>query len=156
MTLARWEPITNPMSLRQAMDRLFEDAWVRSDQMGAGARYAPMDLAEDQHGYIIKLAVPGIRPDDIEINVVGNVLTFKVEAKQDNVQEAKDRSYHVREIHSGGFERRIELPTAVEADSATTSYEHGILTLQLPKAAAARPRRIQIGTAQRELAETNA
>jgi len=154
MTLARWEPFANPMSLRQAMDHLFEDAWVRSIPQGAGAGYAPMDLAEDQQGYTVKLAVPGIKPDDLEITVVGNVLTFKVDARQE--QESEDSTYHVREIHSGGFERRIELPTAVEADSASTSYEYGIVTLHLPKAATARPRRIQISSPQfeRELAGT--
>jgi HSP20 family protein len=152
MTLSRWEQFANPMSLRQAMDRLFEDTWVRSFPGGPAGGYVPMDVAENQQEYLIRLAVPGIRPEDIDISVVGNVLTFKADGLQE--PEQQDHTYHVREIRRTGFERRIELPTAVEADHAETTYGYGVLTVHLPKAAAARPKRIQVGTPQKELAGT--
>lgn len=143
MVLARWDPFSEITSLRQAMDRLFEEAWVRPSRLfGLEGQYVPLDVAEGEHEYTIRAALPGIKPEEVDISVVGNVLTIRGEHKEE--QEEKQRTWHHREIRYGRFERSVTLPTEVQAERAEATFKDGILTLRLPKAEAARPKRIQV------------
>lgn len=147
MTLAQWDPFGELMTLRQAMDRLFEEAWVRPGRFLAAEGFSvPMDVAEDEHYITVKVALPGVRPEEVDVSVVGNVLTIRGEHKEE--QEQKQQTWHRRELRYGRFERSLTLPTEVQADQAETNFEYGILTLRLPKAEAARPKRIQIKSQQ--------
>ena len=150
MTLSRWDPFGEMTSLRQAMDRLLEDAWVRPSRFFQGeGQQVPLDVAEDEHNYTVKVALPGIKPDEVDINVVGNVLTIRGEHKEE--QEEEQQTWHRREIRYGRFERSVSLPTDVQADQADANFENGVLTLRLPKAEAAKPKRIQIKGSQQAI-----
>ena len=140
------EPFSGFLSLRNAMDRLFQDAFVRpSEVLGwsyDGQWHLPIDLYETEEDCVVKAAVPGVRPEDLNVSVQGNVLTIRGETRGEH-EESKG-SYHLRERRYGTFYRQVQLPVPVNADAAQARFENGILTLKLPKAEEARERRIQI------------
>lgn len=145
MALSRWEPFREMMSLREAMDRLFEESFVwPSRVMGAGGRTTfPLDVRERDDTYEIRAELPGVRPEDLDITVQGGMLTIRARTQQE--EERPGENWIVRERRAGVYERTITLPTSVEADQAQARFEHGVLHLTLPKAAEARPKRIPIG-----------
>jgi HSP20 family protein len=142
MALTTWSPLTGFVGLSTAMDRLMNDGMARSN--GALRRTSPRyDLYETEDGYTFRFAVPGIRPEAVEMTV--NQGTLSVKGSYPQAEEHADRTWHVRGLpQSGEFQYTFRLPTAVDADRADASFEHGILTLSLPKAEAAKPKRIEI------------
>jgi HSP20 family protein len=151
--LVRWDPLGEMWSLRQAMDRLFEDAWVRPWGMGTNGNRssdgAPVhalnvDLYETADNLVITAPVPGVRPEDIEITVQGDVLTIKGETHSQ--KDADEEHYHVQERRYGRFFRQVALPKSVKSDAAEARFENGELRLTLPKAEEAKERKIAITT----------
>ena len=144
--LTRWEPTSEFMTLRDAMDRLFDDAFTRpfSFFRNGGATWSslPIDMYQTNDDVVVKAVVPGIRPDEVEINVTGDVLTIRGEVQQE--QEPKERAWHLREHRFGSFERSVALPVSVVSDKATAEFENGILTITLPKAEEVKPKTITV------------
>lgn len=141
----RWQPLSEMVTLRDAMDRLLDDAFTRPLSMADGMRYrvAPsVDMFETENEVVIRAALPGMKADEVDINVTGDVLTLKGETSEQS--ESKDRSYHIREQRWGSFERSVALPTAIVADKARADFENGILTVTLPKADEVKPRSITV------------
>jgi HSP20 family protein len=138
------------MSLRQAMNNLFEDAWIRPGRVVSGdGMYAPLDIAENEQEITVKMSLPGVKPDDLDITVIGNVLTIKAESREET--EDKQQNWHRKEIRYGKVQRTVELPTQVESDRAEAAFENGVLTLRLPKAEAAKPKSIKVSPPQQTL-----
>lgn len=151
MVLARWDPFGDLMTLRQAMDRLFEDAWVLPSRIfRAWTGYFPVEVAEEEDRFTVKAVLPGIAPENLDVSVTGNLLTIRGEIKQPEAEQ--QATWHYREIPYGRFERTITLPAEVQVDQVEAVYEHGMLTLHLPKAEAAKPKRIQVAVRQPALA----
>lgn len=143
--LIRWEPAREMMTLREAMDRLFDDAFTRPLSMTNNVWSVPaVDMYQTDNEIVVKAALPGIKADEVQINVTGEVLTIKGETKQEN--ETKEKAYHIREQRWGTFERSLVLPTEVVADKAKADFENGILTITLPKAEEVKPKSISIKT----------
>ncbi|HKJ39225.1 MAG TPA: Hsp20/alpha crystallin family protein [Anaerolineales bacterium] len=144
--LIRWEPAREMMSLRDAMDRLFDDAFTRplSIRDGWSASVPAIDMYQTDDDVIVKAALPGIKSDEVQINVNGEMLTLKGEVKQD--QEMEEKAWHIREQRYGSFERSVALPTAVVADKAKADFENGILIITLPKAEEVKPKTITVKT----------
>jgi HSP20 family protein len=143
--LIRWEPAREMMTLRDAMDRLFDDAFTRPLRMYDGQMSIPaVDMYQTDDEVVVKAAVPGAKADDVQINVTGEVLIIKGEIGEK--QEVEEKAYHLREQRWGVFERTIALPTDVIADKAKAEFENGILTITLPKAEEVRPKTINIKT----------
>ncbi len=143
--LIRWEPAREMMTLREAMDRLFDDAFTRPLSLSGGNWSIPaVDMYQTDNEVVVKAALPGIKADEVQLNVTGEVLTIKGETKQEN--ETKEKAYHIREQRWGTFERSIVLPTEVVADKAKADFENGILTIALPKAEEVKPKTINIKT----------
>jgi HSP20 family protein len=145
--LIRWEPAREMMTLRDAMDRLFDDAFTRPLRMYDGGQMSmpAVDMYQTDNEIVVKAAVPGAKADDVQINVTGEVLTIKG-ALGEKEEEVKEKAYHLRERRWGMFERTIALPTDVLADKAKAEFENGILTITLPKAEEVRPKTISIKT----------
>jgi len=143
MAITTWNPAQEFVSLRDAMDRLFSESLVRPN--GAfGRSSAPYDLYETEDGLTFRSAVPGVRPEDVEITVNQGTLAVKGSYPQP-AEEQKGWVWHARGLpQTGEFHYSFRLPTAVDADRAQATFEHGVLTLALPKAEAAKPKRIQI------------
>ncbi len=146
--LARWDPYSDTMSLREAMDQLFQNALIgfgpwqgSSGQQRTNASF-PIDLTENDDNFVVKASLPGMDPNDLEVMVQDNVLTIQGEMKSE--EENKDERYHLRERRWGSFSRSIGLPSNVDAGKVQAEYENGVLCLTLPKTEEAKPRRIQI------------
>jgi HSP20 family protein len=136
------------MTLREAMDRLFDDAFTRpfSIMREVGSTWSsPMiDMYQTDNEVVVKAALPGIKADEVQINVTTDVLTIKGEMKHE--EEKKDKSWHIREHRWGAFERSVRLPTGVISDKAKADFDNGILTITLPKTEEVKPRTITVKT----------
>jgi HSP20 family protein len=150
MALDRWDPFREAVSLRDAMNVLFQDSFVRpgtAAASGGGLVALPLDVCETDQAFVVKASLPGVKPDDVQITVHGDTLTIRGESKAE--QEKKGEHWHLREQRYGTFQRSLTLATPVNSEKATADFEHGVLTLTLPKAESAKPRQIKIGgTAQ--------
>ncbi len=140
--LIRWEPMREMVTLREAMDRLFDDSFTRPFGLTDGWRGPAIDMYQTDDEVVVKAALPGMKADDVQINVTGDLLTIKGEMKEKN--ETKEKNYHVREQHWGAFERSLALPTAVVSDKAKAEFEDGVLTITLPKAEEVKPKMITV------------
>jgi HSP20 family protein len=144
--LIRWEPMREMMTLREAMDRLFDDAFTRPFGGNEGGWRGPgvpaVDMYQTDNEVVIKAAGPGMKAEDVHISVAGDVLNIKGELKQEDERDQKN--YHMREQRWGSFERSLRLPTAVLSDKARADFENGILTISLPRAEEVKPKRIAV------------
>ncbi|MBI1854607.1 MAG: Hsp20/alpha crystallin family protein [Chloroflexi bacterium] len=143
--LIRWEPMREMVTLREAMDRLFDDAFTHPLGLKDGWRGSgipAIDMYQTDNEVVVKAAVPGVKADEVQISVTGDMLTIKGEASQK--QETDEKSYHIREQRWGSFERSVVLPTNVVSDKAKAEFENGILTITLPKAEEVKPKMITV------------
>jgi HSP20 family protein len=145
--LTRWDPVSDIVSLREAMNRLFEDSFIRPRgwlTTTEGMGMLPLDVYESDDEVTVRASIPGVNPDDIDISVMGATLTIKGEKSED--REEKKGSYHLRERHYGAFQRSVNLPSQVNVDRAKAEFKDGVLILTLPKVEAAKPKSIKIKT----------
>jgi HSP20 family protein len=149
MALDRWDPFREAVSLRDAMNALFQDSFVRpSGTVPQGGVVAlPLDVTEDENEFVVKASLPGVKPEDVQITVHGETLTIQGQSKYE--EEKKDERWHIRERRAGSFQRSIALPVPVDSDKAQATFEHGVLTLTLPKSEQAKPRQIKVGGARK-------
>ena len=141
--LTRWAPMREMMTLREAMDRLFDDAFTRPINLRDGGWSSPaVDMYQTDDEVVVKAALPGFKADEVQINVTGDILTIRGETKHE--EENQDKAWHIREHRWGSFERSIGLPTAVVSDRADANFENGILTITFPKAEEVRPKTISV------------
>ena len=146
MTIVRRpSPLGELVSLRQAMDRLFEDSFVRSRPWGlngeAGAAL-PLDITSSTDALIVEAALPGVPPEDVEITVEDGTLTIRAETSSERKED--DGQTLISEIRRGSLSRAVALPSGLEPDKASATFEHGVLHLRIPKAEAVKPRQIRI------------
>jgi HSP20 family protein len=146
MAIERWDPFREAISLREAMNTLLQDSFVRPTGFPSqnGGMGLPLDVSETEDAFVVKASVPGVKPDDVQITVQGDTLTIRGQSKAE--EEKKGEQWHLRERRFGTFQRSVTLATPIDSDKAQAHYEHGVLTLTLPKAAAARPRQIKISS----------
>ena len=144
MIARRPSPFGELVSLRQAMDRLFEDSFVRPGGWTADGNggVLPLDIYRTDEALIVEAALPGVKPEDVQVTVEGDTLTIAGECRDEHSQD--ERGYVFRELRRGTFSRTVQLPNDVAADRAQAHYEHGVLALTLPKREEARPRQIRI------------
>lgn len=140
--LVRFEPIREMVRMSDAMDRLFDNIYGRGWRDNDFIDAPSMDMYQTPNDIVVKASLPGMKADDIQISVVGDVLTLRGETRVE--EEVKDASYHIRERRSGSFARSIPLPASVQADKAKAEFENGVLTLTLPKAEEMKPKTITV------------
>jgi HSP20 family protein len=150
MTIRRWEPFGELMSLRQAMDRMFEDAVVRPNGlvMAGGGGTVAFDVYETTDHLVVKALLPGWKPDDVDVTITGDTLTIKGQTKAEQQEEEEKATWHVREIRQASFARTMTLPMALKTDQAEAMFEDGVLTLRIPKADDIKPRQIKVNARQ--------
>ncbi len=144
MSMLRRESTENLVSLREAMNRLIEDSFLRPfGGTGVIGEVVPeIDVYETNEEIVVEASLPGIKPEDVDISVTGDVLTLKGEVKI--AHEKRQGRQVVQERRWGNFVRTIVLPTEVNVEKAQAEFENGVLNLRLPKVEGARPRTIQI------------
>lgn len=141
--LIRWEPVRDMMTLREAMNQLFDDSYTRPiNSMSGGSVLPAIDLYQDNEQVVLRAALPGLKPGDVQISITADVLTLRGEFKLES--DPKDVTYHLREHRYGAFERSLRLPVDVQSDKAKAEFENGLLTITLPKAEAIKPKTISI------------
>jgi len=145
MAIERWQPFSELMSLRQAMDRLFEDSFVRPSRGVAalGEVAAPaLDVYQTPTEIVVKAALPGLKPEDVNIDITGETLEIKGERKAE--QEIKKEDYLYQERRYGAYSRSVVLPSGLKTDKAEATMEDGILTLTIPKVEEVKPKKISV------------
>ena len=135
MTLVRWKPFGDLISMHDKINRLFEDAF----QKDAGTYQDPLtswypaaDIYETKDDYVFKLEVPGLSKDDINIECNGNTLSIKGEKKEE--KEVEKENYHRIESYCGTFSRSFNLPKNVDPNKTNANMKDGILELRIAKA----------------------
>ncbi|MDP2660311.1 MAG: Hsp20/alpha crystallin family protein [Dehalococcoidia bacterium] len=143
MAIVRWDPFHEAVSLRDAMDKLFQDSFIRpTSRLLAREGAFAMDVYETDNEVVVKASLPGIDPENVDIAVTGDLLTIRAESKAD--EKIAQERYYIQERRFGSFTRSLTIPVTVQADKAEAKFEHGIVTLTLPKAEEVRPRTIKV------------
>jgi HSP20 family protein len=145
--LTRWDPAADFAAMRNLMDRVFEGNLprlpvFRNGGEDLGPHNIAFDVIETGDAFVIKAAIPGVDPKDVDISVEDDVLTIKGEFE--HKEEANEENYLRRELSYGAFQRQLRLPPTVEAEKAQATFENGMLRLSLPKKPEARTRSIKI------------
>jgi HSP20 family protein len=145
MTLMRRpSPFGELVTLRQAMDRLFDDTVYRPFNGISATEHArlPLDVRTTPDALLVEASLPGVKPEDVEITVENGTLTIWAEDRTESSEELG--GWLVREITHGSVMRSVTLPTGLEADRAEATFEHGVLRLRIPRAEQVKPRQIRI------------
>jgi HSP20 family protein len=146
MTIVRRpSPLGELVSLRAAMDRLFEDSFVRPRSFGLTSENPaalPLDITSSTDALVVDAALPGIAPDDVEITVEDGTLTIRAETRSE--RQTSEGEILINEIRRGSFSRAVALPSGLEPDKASATFEHGVLHLRIPRSEAVKPRQIRI------------
>jgi HSP20 family protein len=150
MAIVRWDSGRDLDALQGDMNRLFDSFFGRRDtaQSTAARRWVPaMDLVETEDQLVLRADLPGMRREEIEIEIKDNVLTISGERKAEH--ERKGEGFHRIERSSGRFSRSLGLPRGTDAGSVNANFENGVLEVRLPKPAERKPTKIEIATEAR-------
>ena len=136
--ITRWSPLRDFVSLRDAMDRLFESV----DENGDRVARLPVDAYSTEDEIVVMASVPGIKPEDVEISIEGDMLHIRGEIPTavENVDYAFAERYH------GAFSRTLKLNVPIDVDNVEATFEDGLLMLRLPKAEVIKPKVIKVQT----------
>ena len=143
MTIIRRTPRRDLMTFGRAFDRLLDDAAFRPLAWGSVAETRlPLDVSSTEEAVTIEAALPGVRPEDVEITVHQDNLTISV--KEQAERETKDGERVYRELRRSSGSRTLTLPSGMDTDNASASFDNGLLRLSIPRAEAAKPRQIPV------------
>jgi HSP20 family protein len=145
MTLIRRpSPFTEVVSLREAMDRLFDERFMRTIWPISGDRpiVPALDLFTTPEAVVAKVALPGVKPADVDISIVDDFVTIKGSFTEE--KETNESGYVQKELSTGTFERSFATPTAIKSEKAEATFKDGLLTLTLPKSEAAKPQHVKV------------
>jgi HSP20 family protein len=170
--ITRSDPLREALSLRRAMDQLFEQSFVNPNLLsGSSSQMAALDAYETPNGYEVDVALPGVRAEDIELTVDLNTLTIRgryshqeqrqkqiqgqtqveQQSQQGRMQQPRQGyNWLVREIPSGMFERTMTFPRSIDSNNIQTQFVNGMLTVLLPVSEASRPKRLSITSGQQQ------
>jgi HSP20 family protein len=150
-TMTRFVPFRSPLDgvavLQNRLNSIFNDfassnGELQNESLSAGNFIPPVDIYEDANRLVLKLEVPGIPQDDLQINLENQTLTVKGERKL--VKDEKEENFHRIERRYGSFVRSFTLPATIETESAQANYENGVLSITLQKKEAAKPKQLKI------------
>ena len=151
MALSRWNPWGELFTLHDQVDQLFNEAFGRTVMPARGSgtvAHLPLDIRQTDEAFTIEASVPGFTPDEVEVTLDENVLTIRGEHRSD---EQTDRGGYVRrERQLASVYRQVGLPAEVRADEITAGFENGVLTITVPRAQKAQPKRIPVSGAGAE------
>jgi HSP20 family protein len=116
------------LDIERAFEPIFGETWFRP----ALTLEAPaIDVYEENHDLVVKAEIPGLTKDEIDVSVIGNMLTVKGEKKKE--EEINEKDYYRCERAFGAFARTVEFPVAVKTDNIKASFKDGVLEVRLPK-----------------------
>ena len=142
MTINRWNPVRDMITLRETMDQLFNDAYTRNREYRAQppAWQLPVDAYATEDAIVLVADVPGLKPEELDVTLEGDTLTIRGEVKP----RPENQNYLLRERLTGRFERVLTINTPIEANKVEATFEGGIVQIVLPKAEAVKPKQIKV------------
>ncbi len=142
-TITRYDPIRSVSSLHDEVERAFRQAvGARSDAAPAGAFSPALDVEEDENTFTLHIELPGVHPDQVEVSLEENVIT--IAGERAFYGERSTDGFRRIERNFGRFHRAVRLPDRVDGEHVEATYRDGLLTITVPKAEDAKPRRIAI------------
>lgn len=146
MTLVRWDPFREVVTLQERVNRVFSDLYGRSASEDLSGRWTPaVDIFESPEALVLKAELPDVKREDIHITVENGLLTLSGERKVDS--DVRQEQYHRIERSYGAFSRSFSLPSTVDGSDASADYKNGVLTIRLPRREDAKPKQIDIQAA---------
>jgi HSP20 family protein len=146
MDLIRWNPLREMVSLRDRMNRLFDDSLFRSDRRNddadLGVWLPAVDMFEKDDHLVIKAELPGMEKKDISLDIKDGLLTLSGVRKHEN--EVKEENFYRREMAYGKFVRSFSLPADSDAEKITAEFQNGLLTIEVPKPEQHKPKQIKV------------
>jgi HSP20 family protein len=145
MSLIRWDPFRDLITMREKMNRLFEEAFPyrgEKKELVASNWTPAVDIYEKENALVLTTEVPGLNDKDIEIKIEDNTLTLKGERKFE--KETKEENYHRLERSYGSFSRSFTLPHYIDEDKIKAEYENGILKITMPKKAELKAKKVKV------------
>jgi HSP20 family protein len=140
--VTRSDPFVDIVNVRNTMDKMLDDYFGHSALSFEGYGIFDLDMYQTDDEVVVEASIPGVKPEEINISISGEVLTIKGEIKQE--KESENVDYHIRERRYGSFSRSITLPVLVVADKANAEFKNGVLKLTLPKAEEIKPKTITV------------
>ena len=144
--IQRWDPFSDLRQMQDTMDRMWRRVGTaaRSSEDGPDmeAWAVPLDVTRKGDCTVIRASMPGVSPEDIQVSIEDNVLTIKGQTVREFQED--EESFLMRERRTGSFHRALRLPDSVDPDKVEPRYEHGVLTITVPKAEAKRARQLQV------------
>jgi HSP20 family protein len=150
--ITRFNPLSEMVTLRSAMDRLFDYSFVSPltlRSFNGEAATPAVDVHETADDIVVTATLPGLKAEDVDITITGQSLSIRGEFKAD--EKVERGQYLYRERRFGSFQRQLQLPVRVQSEAATATFEDGVLTLQIPKAEEVKPRQIQVKPAAKSV-----
>ena len=145
MAITRWDPYREVLTLQNRLNSLFQDygrGHGENDSVSTAAFVPRVDVYEDEHKIVLKLEVPGLKQEDLNIQIENNSLTVKGERKFE--KEEKEENFHRIERRYGSFFRSFTVPNTVNSEAVKASYDAGVLRIELEKRAEAKPKQIKV------------
>jgi len=143
MAMMRQEPFDALVPLRGAMNRLIEDSFIGLGRFEPFGHAFPLDIRETSDGYTLEAALPGVKPEDLQVTATEDTLTIRASRKPEEKTE-RTETFVRRERYGGELSRTISLPTTIDPDKVEASYEHGVLTLRIEKQPKVEPKPIKV------------
>lgn len=153
MVVTRWDPFRELTTLQNRVNSIFQD-YNRSgqDELTTTGSFIPaVDVYEDEHKIVLKLEIPGVSQDDVDIRLENSTLTVRGERKFE--KEEKEENFHRIERRYGSFSRSFTLPNTVDTENIRANYEQGVLNIELSKRAEAKPKQIKINVGSQKSIE---
>jgi HSP20 family protein len=144
-SLTRWNPWSDLFSLHDQVDQLFNEAFGSLPgpaRNGENTVTLPVDIRQTEDAYAIEASVPGFAPEDVEVTLDQNILTIRGVRKQES--DDKQQGWVRRERRMSSVYRQVGLPAEVRPEEITASFENGVLTITVPRAQKAQPKRIPV------------
>ena len=142
--LIRLDPFGELLAMQRRLDRMYNNLYPTESRGEPTA--SALDMYETDNEVIVKVSVPGFKPEDLQITLTGDTLTIKGESKSEQEERDEKRNYIRREIRRGAFQRTVMLPSGVKGDETKAEFENGLLVLTVPKAEEAKSKTIQVKT----------
>lgn len=143
MAMSRWDPFRDLMGIQNEINRLFGRTYAGGETTGtAGAWMPPLDIYETKDKFVVTVELPGIEASDVDVSVEDSTLT--VRGERTFYQGVDEDSFHRVERRYGAFARSLALPQTANAEDIEASFDRGVLTIEVPKADEAKPKKISI------------
>jgi len=152
MVLQRWDPFSELRQLQETMNRLWRGFGFSSGGDGETETWSiPIDVYQEGDNFVVCASMPGVNPDNIKVSIEDNVLTIRAHTAPQYEHGDGERNFPMRERRTGSFYRAIRLPDSVDTDKAHPGYEHGVLTIIIPKAESKKAKRLPVNVGSKVL-----